>query len=905
MEEIYLTDVISVKQLQTLQNSFSKLTGLAALTTDIDGKPVTKGSNFTKYCMEYTRKSDVGCERCKQCDIEGAKTTLKTGRATTYVCHSGLIDFAAPIMVEDTLIGSFIGGQVLSEKPDEDKIRAIAKEIGVPFEEYWEALKDVPIMPKKQIDEAADFLFETANVLSDIAYAKYRAIENQKETERVANMKTDFLANMSHEIRTPMNAVIGMAEMALRENLPPAARDYIAQIKSSGNALLSIINDILDFSKIESGKMDLVLEDYDPLSVMHDLASVLMTRIQDKDVELIGTINPDMPIGLYGDILRIRQIIINIANNAIKFTQHGHVWVDVDFEKVSDDMANIFIAVHDTGIGIKKEDIGKLFDSFQQLDSKRNRNIEGTGLGLAITARLLGLMNGTIRVSSVYGEGSTFSIMIPQKITNWEPSITVNDKENKAVIGYWKGIDGTKQFYDSLDRFGIDSYELETLDSMQELESANEAKLKDKDIFLFTTDKIYENEMQEFVTSHPEIQFIVVCDFYSKIEGGQANVRFIKKPFSNLGIATALNNEESLRNDEGSLEFDFIAPDAKILIVDDNDINLIVAEGLLEPLKMNITKANSGKKALSYLDEESFDIVFMDHMMPELDGVEVTHIIRRMHPELKDMPIIALTANAVGEAKKMFLEEGMNDFVAKPIEVRNLISKIRQWLPKEMIKKHGSVEEINASVDKSNSASVLSGVRFLGDLDVAAALAMIGSEKLYLTILEKYYSAIATKADLIKKLEVADDISSYTIEVHALKSASRQIGATALSEMAAELEAYGHAGNADAIHEKTDALIEKYLGYIDVFKPLFEKKKDIPEKKQVASADILNPIFEKMTDAAEELDMDALEDAVSQLEKYEYAGEEMECFEAIKEAVSNYDADTCEAVIATWKGLIG
>lgn len=905
MEEIYLTDVISVKQLQTLQNSFSKLTGLAALTTDINGNPVTEGSNFTKYCMEYTRKSDVGCERCHQCDIDGAKTTLKTGRATTYFCHSGLIDFAAPIMVEDTLIGSFIGGQVLSEKPDEEKIRAIAKEIGVPFEEYWEALKDVPIMPKKQIDEAADFLFETANVLSDIAYAKYRAIENQKETERVANMKTDFLANMSHEIRTPMNAVIGMAEMALRENLPPAARDYIAQIKSSGNALLSIINDILDFSKIESGKMDLVLEDYDPLSVMHDLASVLMTRIQDKDVELIGTINPDMPIGLYGDVLRIRQIIINIANNAIKFTQHGHVWVDVDFEKVSDDMANIFIAVHDTGIGIKKEDIGKLFDSFQQLDSKRNRNIEGTGLGLAITARLLGLMNGTIRVSSVYGEGSTFSIMIPQKITNWEPSITVNDKENKAVIGYWKGIDGTKQFYDSLDRFGIDSYELETLDSMQELESANEAKLKDKDIFLFTTDKIYENEMQEFVTSHPEIQFIVVCDFYSKIEGGQANVRFIKKPFSNLGIATALNNEESLRNDEGSLEFDFIAPDAKILIVDDNDINLIVAEGLLEPLKMNITKANSGKKALSYLDEESFDIVFMDHMMPELDGVEVTHIIRRMHPELKDMPIIALTANAVGEAKKMFLEEGMNDFVAKPIEVRNLISKIRQWLPKEMIKKHGSVEEINASVDKSNSASVLSGVRFLGDLDVAAALAMIGSEKLYLTILEKYYSAIATKADLIKKLEVADDISSYTIEVHALKSASRQIGATALSEMAAELEAYGHAGNADAIHEKTDALIEKYLGYIDVFKPLFEKNKDTSEKKQTAGADILYPIFEKMTDAAEELDMDALEDAVSQLEKYEYAGEEMKCFEAIKEAVSNYDADACEAVIATWKGLIG
>lgn len=266
MQEVYLTDLINVDMLQKIQDAFSEMTGMAALTTDADGKPVTKGSNFTDYCMKYTRKSKEGCARCEQCDKFGAESTMKTGKPTTYMCHSGLIDFAAPITAGGHLVGCFIGGQTLTEKPKKAFIKTIAKELDIDFEEYWDALEKVQILDQDKIASASEFLFTTASVLSDIAYGQYMALEAKKEIEHVANMKSDFLANMSHEIRTPMNAVIGMAEMALREDLTPTAREYIRQIKSSGSALLNIINDVLDFSKIESGKMDIQPADIDQFS---------------------------------------------------------------------------------------------------------------------------------------------------------------------------------------------------------------------------------------------------------------------------------------------------------------------------------------------------------------------------------------------------------------------------------------------------------------------------------------------------------------------------------------------------------------------------------------------------------------------------------------------------------------
>ncbi|MBP3505798.1 MAG: PocR ligand-binding domain-containing protein [Lachnospiraceae bacterium] len=897
MQKLYLIDLIDVNLLQKIQDSFSRMTGMAALTTDADGKPVTEGSGFTDYCMKYTRKSKVGCERCEQCDRFGAESTLKTGKATTYMCHSGLIDFAAPIVADGQLIGCFIGGQVLVEKPKKEFIRAVAKDLDIDFEAYWEALDRVPILDRTQIEGGSEFLFTIASVLSDIAYGKYMALEANKEVERTANLKSDFLANMSHEIRTPMNAVIGMAEMALREELTPAAREYITQIKTSGKALLNIINDILDFSKIDSGKMDIQPTEYEPLSLFNDVANIVMTRLKDKNVELLLRITPSFPRLLYGDDLRIRQILINLANNAVKFTRHGHVDIIVDYDKIDEDTIRMKVAVKDTGIGIKENDLDKIFHSFQQVDSKRNRNIEGTGLGLAISQQLLNLMDGSIRVDSIYEKGTTFSFELPQKILSWEPAIQVKNADSLAAVGYFNNLCFAKQFYADTNRLGVNSMALTAPDRFEDLLCTYGEDLLGKRIFLFVEEDNFDEQIEQIIRSYPEITGVMLTDFYSNRKSDVTNLKIIRKPLSTTCIAMSLNDETMHINDADELfEFDFIAPKAEVLLVDDNPINLTVAEGLLEPLKMQITTANSGKKALDLIAKKRFDLIFMDHMMPELDGVETTRIIRRLHPSFDDVPIIALTANAVDGSKDLFLSEGMNDFVPKPIELKTITAKIKKWLPPEKIEKGGAITGEN----KSSEATDVNEKLVIGDLDTDSARKLLGSDKLFWTILKEYYKAISTKSMLIKDLEQKEDWKAYTIEVHALKSTSRQIGAMELSDMAAELERAGNAGDVQKIVSNTNEMLQKYVGYIDILKPFFEEEKPAIKKNYIQQEQLLE-LFERMLEAVNNLDMDQMEDVIMDMKRYNYSDKQVDYFEELEIAVGNIDVDRCEEIINKWK----
>lgn len=421
--ELKLTDLIDVESLQKIQNAFSDMSGIASMITDGRGVIQTEPFGFTDFCRNYIRNTEEGRKRCQKCDKQGVERAARAEGACAYFCRAGLVEFAAPIMAHGHLVGCFIGGQMLTIPPDEKKISEVADQIGVDADELVHAAQDIRIVDKETIKKVSNALYTIANVLSDIAYSKYQVTLTNMELEKTSNMKSDFLANMSHEIRTPMNAVIGMAEMALREDLTPAAKEYIGQIKSSGQTLLTIINDILDFSKIESGMMDIRDVEYEPMSMINDVSNIIMTRIGSKELELTVDVNPDLPAGLYGDNVRIKQVMVNLANNAVKFTKAGNVHVKVDFLQTSEDMIELIISITDTGSGIKESDMGKLFKSFQQLDSKRNRNIEGTGLGLAICKQLVTLMKGKIHVDSIYGKGSTFSFVIPQKVTDIHHSV--------------------------------------------------------------------------------------------------------------------------------------------------------------------------------------------------------------------------------------------------------------------------------------------------------------------------------------------------------------------------------------------------------------------------------------------------------------------------------------------------
>lgn len=890
--ELRLTDLIDTDILQKLQDDFAEMTGMAAITRDADGVPVTFESNAPDFCVKYTRTSEEGCMRCEQCYQKGVQQVIESGKAAVYFCHAGLIEFIAPIMAGGKFVGSFIGGQVFISTPDPEPLKKIADEIGVDSEEYLEAAGRVNVISQDEIDKAARFLYTIVDGLSNIAYNKYLVYQSNLELERSGNMKSDFLANMSHEIRTPMNAVIGMAEMALREELPVAARDYIMQIKEAGRSLLTIINDILDFSKIESGKMDIVEEEYEPMSMVYDVANIVLTRLKGKDVELILDIDPNLPNKLLGDSIRVKQILLNLANNAVKFTSRGKIVIKMDSEEMPGGSILLRASVEDTGIGIKEEDTGKLFQSFQQVDSKRNRNIEGTGLGLAISKRLLELMQGEIWLESEYGTGSRFSFVIPQKVADQTPGISVREPENVLIAGLISNPYVMENLYMDAGKLGIESIRL--LSARDLLSLPSERKL-----VLFIEHPMFTEAVEGFVRQHSDITAVLLINFHDQVNYEIPNLLIVKKPLFILNIATILNGEELyFAGDLREKEFDFIAPEAHVLIVDDNAVNLTVAEGLLEPLKMKIETAVSGKEAIEKITSFHYDIVFMDHMMPELDGVETTHIIRRFHPEYDNVPIIALTANAVEGTKEMFCREGMNDFVAKPIEIRMLAAKVKQWLPAEKIQRVFENRNLGKKQKEDTSIEV-------GDLDVKSAVKLLVSEELFWKVLTVFYRGIDKKAKLIQMLLEQGNWTDYTVEVHALKNAARQIGAISLSEKAAALEIAGNARDLETIYRDTDAMLTQYLGYLPVLEPFCAEKEEDEEGKEEISETVLWECFRDMEDALDDLDMDRMEETIEKMGQYHYEDWQRERFEELKEAVEEVDVERCETILEKWKAKIG
>lgn len=898
--EFKLTDLIDIETLQKIQDAFSDMSGIAALVTDARGKIQTKPSGFTEFCGKYVRNTEEGRKQCEKCDKMGAEKAARAGVSCAYFCHAGMVAFAAPIMAHGHMVGCFIGGQLLTIPPDEDKIRKVADDIGVDGDELMRAAGDVKIVDKRTIEKVSNAIYTIANVLSEIGYSKYQVNLKNMELRKTSNMKSDFLANMSHEIRTPMNAVIGMAEMALREDIPPAAREYIGQIKSSGQTLLTIINDILDFSKIESGKMDISDVEYEPLSMINDVSNIIMTRIGSKDLDLTVDVNPELPIGLYGDNIRIKQVLVNMANNAIKFTDSGNVNVKIDFLRTTEDTIELCVAVTDTGRGIKESDMTKLFQSFQQLDSKRNRNVEGTGLGLAISKQLVALMHGKIHVDSEYGKGSTFSFVIPQKVT--DSSRAVEKVEDGIVAaGLIQSEYTAQELAGDMEKLGVTYVRLESEEELGWLKDHNAG-------YLFVEQPLMTEAVQYFMKLNPHVCGVVLANYRSVRSYELPNLRVVKKPLYILGLSNIFNGKEE--NGSVSLmeaeDFDFTAPKAEILVVDDNAINLTVVKGLLNPLQMKIDTALSGKDAVLMVTDKRYDIIFMDHMMPEMDGVETTRVIRRLLGNNGQVPIIALTANAVEGTAQMFIDEGMNDFVTKPIEMRVILAKLRKWLPPEKIEKNRN-KKMNAvlqGANKDEKASQMSTDISIAGLDVKKAMEFLGNEELFWSVLKEYYRVIDKKSMMISEYEQKEMWKEYTVEVHALKSASRQIGALELAQVAEQMEAAGNAENAALIHKITPGMLEEYTFYKGILAPYFVKQEEA-QNGRAAEKSEMSELFDQMKDAMENLDMDAMEEVIKGMSQYSYGDAQRSIFERLKNAVEDIDTEKCEEIIAEWKKELG
>ena len=897
--EFKLTDLVDIETLQKIQNAFTDMSGIASLITDARGVIQTKPSGFTEFCGKYVRNSEEGRRRCEKCDRIGAEKAAKAGVSRAYFCNAGLVAFAAPIMAHGHMVGCFLGGQMLTIPPDEEKTRKVAEEIGVDPDELLRAAKDIRIVDERTVEKVSNAVYTIANVLSEIGYGKYQVSLTNMELRKTSNMKSDFLANMSHEIRTPMNAVIGMAEMALREDVSPAAREYIGQIKSSGQTLLTIINDILDFSKIESGKMDISDVEYEPMSMINDVSNIIMTRIGSKDLDLTVDVNPNLPSGLYGDNIRIKQVLVNLANNAVKFTDAGNVNLKIDFLQISEDEIELYVAVADTGRGIRESDMNRLFQSFQQLDSKRNRNVEGTGLGLAISRQLVALMRGKIHVDSEYGKGSTFSFVIPQKVTDSSYAVEKVAK-NLVAAGLIQSEYTARELAMDMEKLGVTYERLESEEDLGRVKDHNAG-------YLFVEQPLFTEAVQYFLKLNPDVCGVLLANYREVRSYDLANLRVVKKPLYILGLSNIFNGKEEI----GSVsfmeteDFDFTAPKAEILVVDDNAINLTVVKGLLNPLKMKIDTALSGKDAVLMTTDKRYDIIFMDHMMPEMDGVETTRVIRRLLGNNGQVPIIALTANAVEGTAEMFINEGMNDFVTKPIEMRVIISKLHKWLPPEKIEKNRD-KKMNAArlnANRDNKASQTTTDISIEGLDVKRAMEFLGNENLFWSVLKEYYRVIDKKCAMIQEYEQKEQWKEYTVEVHALKSASKQIGALDLAQVAEQMEAAGNAGNAALIHKITPGMLEEYMFYKGILAPYFVKQEE-EQSGRAAKNDEMSVLFGEMKEAMENLDMDAMEKVIKDMGQYSYSDAQRDIFEKLKNAVEDIDTERCEEILDEWEKVL-
>ena len=598
-----------------------------------------------------------------------------------------------------------------------------------------------------------------------------------------------------------------------------------------------------------------------------ELSILFLSYIGNKPIELVFDVSPDMPAVMYGDTKRLSQIMINLVGNATKYTDSGYVEIKVEPKNISDDSVVVAVSVIDSGRGIKKEDYDKIFKSFSQIDTKKNRDIEGTGLGLAIVKNLVNLMGGEIHVESEYGKGSCFYFDIVQKITDYKP-VTKRGEDIESLKGayYFESAYETESFNRISNNLNLDVTPVMLLDD-----------IKRGGFDYFITDQFeLANNIQSDMGDSCMVA-LLQNQMLHKYHSAQCSV--INKPIYCANIARFLRRESQT----SSISVDdliFSAPNAKILIVDDMPMNLKVATALLQPLNMHIDTAANGKEALDMIFKNTYDMVFMDHMMPVMDGVEAVTEIRK-HAEYESLPVVELSANATVEARKLFAESGFSDFISKPIDFEDIIACIRRFLPEDKIIEPDKSAPHETAVNDEISVDV-----DIPGIDNNAGIRNSGGKAIFMDLLTEVYRIIDEKCELIDEYYKSGDINNYTIQVHALKTTCRMIGAKNLSERFFELENLGKNNATDEINKLTPGVLNDFKALKPYLEP-YAAKEDTP--KEEFNRERFNELLGELKHAIEDFDLNASGEIMNELKAFEYDDDTMVSINRLDKLVSDLD----------------
>jgi signal transduction histidine kinase/DNA-binding NarL/FixJ family response regulator/HPt (histidine-containing phosphotransfer) domain-containing protein len=667
----------------------------------------------------------------------------------------------------------------------------------------------------------------------------------QIRSDEISAYKSTFLAQMSHEIRTPMNTVLGMSELALREHDPSRVTDYVGGIKRAAHSLLSIINDILDISRIDAGTLRITPAPYYFASLLNVAISMIRVQVAEKPVVFTANVDAWLPNSLMGDETRIKQILINLLSNAVKYTHEGFIALDIQGALQDRKTVRFTIKVSDSGVGIRKNDMRILFENFVRLDLEQNRGIEGAGLGLVITRNLCRAMGGDVEVQSEYGKGSVFTATILQQFDDDEGIARVENALTKRVLCFEERDLYAASVMRTLETLGVPAKRCaEREEFFRELDRGGYQ-------FAFVTANIAEETVDRIKTGFLPTNPVLLANPGEMVSSH--NIPMLTMPVYATPAANVLNNR-SIFDQRKQRSVRFIAPGARVLIVDDIATNVKVAEGLLSLYQPVIDSCFDGRTAVELVRKHHYDVVFLDHMMPGMDGIETASAIRALKEErFLSLPLIALTANAIFGMREMFLQNGFNDYLAKPIEMTKLDEILLRWIPgNKQVRVSGLAEpdgfsgntappyrrftggesaepdaagtsgnsapsgELAASGDLSSmgeqAAPVFAGLPPvdstgsvpIAGVDIMEGMNLTGSSTwaMYRDILALYGQDAASRLEYLRAMPDETSLPTFITQVHALKGASASIGASAIAQMAADLQNAGKTGDLAAVQEQ-------------------------------------------------------------------------------------------------------
>lgn len=646
------------------------------------------------------------------------------------------------------------------------------------------------------------------------ARMKYENVAVQLET--VSRQNADFLSSVSHELRTPINMVIGISDVALEKAVSNEVRSDIQSIQLAGKRLSGQINNILDYTEIVEGTLTPAKEEYMIISVLNDV--ITMTALQGgrQRLEMVFDMDLRMPAVLIGDAEKISHVLKILLENSMKFTGEGGIYVCLEFRKESYGI-NLLIDIHDTGIGMSEDQLAKIYDDFYQADTGSNRFSSGLGLGIPIARGLLHSMDGFVHFESKGHQGLQVHITIPQEVADDAPCMTLNNPKEICIACYFRpdkySCDDVRTYYDRMiqhlmEGLDVEGYQAHNFEGLLKLQRTH------KLTHVFITQSEYEENRAYYEELAETLQVVVIAEREYALRR-DSRLLLIRKPFFALSVVNLLNGEvkeNGFEEAQNAGRKPFSCVGVRALAVDDEEMNLVVAKGVLESYGVQVDTCLSGREAVEMCRTTSYDIIFLDHMMPGVDGVETLRRIREInYGEYQDLPVIALTANTVSGAREMFRNEGFTEFVPKPIERAVLERVLRRVLPKSYIQ-YGveSVAEDRQPVEEEvpfNPFDVLAevGINAQRGLDYCC-----GDENFYLEMLRMFHEQSDAKKKEISSLYEAENWPDYAVKVHALKSNSLTIGAEDLSEFAKALEGAGKKEDIAYIRENHTRLLEMY-----------------------------------------------------------------------------------------------